>query len=620
MRETIKQTLDTELSALSTSSLRREYLFQNAIGGEKMNKQTRTAFAPVRRVALLLAIMLAMTCAAGAAFYPQIVTWFAGRYGNEWGAWMEKGSIALPDSAVELNGAIYTVDEVLVRGRGLYVLGHINPLPGHMLVEQDCSAHDPFGYNIHYGEDAPEGTPTIYGKSVETKSAIHYVACDVQGIGVDGGAVLTPGSWGYGAQVQKDGSIVFSLEVEDGIVVEPGKEYTLVMRAVSYGVFEDGSVNYDDLAEKTWEVTAVPEAIQQAEAADAADADENNASADAVQVNTDNDEIEVSVPKEYLSTGTLPVYYAVERDFTSVVKPEWFNGTGIAQETEGKNNYNRVTFNNEAQLEWDKNSLYYNEYDGTAEVQYEYENGEKVMVPCPKPTMANAACKLAGWMLFGWPVTGEVYTLEQSSLPNISLDEAKQRAEALFEQLGMEGYTCYEAIDMSLPRIQEMGEKWNALIRDGHMLSNPVLDYSLATAEDEGYLLSYSRNGTDSELGGMFHADVYVTAKGFASINICDLYVNGEVYAVPDKLVDWQRVADKLPSELSQGRYPLTLDRILSAQLVQCPVRADKAGDGMVLTPVWVITFDAHDNDESYENAHAVFDAVDGHLINGDWL
>ena len=124
----------------------------------------------------------------------------------------------------------------------------------------------------------------------------------------------------------------------------------------------------------------------------------------------------------------------------------------------------------------------------------------------------------------------------------------------------------------------------------------------------------------DSELGGMFHADVYVTAKGFASINICDLYVNGEVYAVPDKLVDWQRVADKLPSELSQGRYPLTLDKILSAQLVQCPVRADKAGDGMVLTPVWVITFDAHDNDESYENTHAVFDAVDGHLINGDWL
>ncbi|MBQ8536619.1 MAG: hypothetical protein IJ461_04360 [Clostridia bacterium] len=214
-----------------------------------------------RRAAILLAAMLAVTCAAGAAFYPQIINWFVNHYGQAHGAWMEKGSIAIPNGSVEENGAVFTIDEVLVRGRGLYVLGTIRAEEGYILVDSQCSAQEPWGYNIHYGETAPEGTPTIYQKAEETGCAIRYVHCDLSRIGVDGGALLKPGVWGYGARVQQDGSIVFTMEVEDGMVVEPGREYTLEFCAQTYGVQADGSINEEDMTERVWQITVVPEMI-----------------------------------------------------------------------------------------------------------------------------------------------------------------------------------------------------------------------------------------------------------------------------------------------------------------------------------------------------------------------
>ena len=209
-----------------------------------MNQKSATTFRSACCIAVLLTLLMAMTCVAGAAFYPRIISWFTNQYGQEWGAWMEKGNAALPDSAVEVNGAVYTIDEVLVRGRGLYVLGHISAEDGHVLVEWDSNVCDPFGYNIHYGEEAPDGTPAIAEKAAETNSILHYVACNLEGIGVDGGTILQPDCWGYEAKVQRDGNIVFSMEVEDGVAVDPGKEYTLAMRAASYGVLEDGSITF----------------------------------------------------------------------------------------------------------------------------------------------------------------------------------------------------------------------------------------------------------------------------------------------------------------------------------------------------------------------------------------
>ncbi|MGN0778281.1 MAG: hypothetical protein ACI4MJ_03960 [Aristaeellaceae bacterium] len=182
---------------------------------------------------------------------------------------MEQGRLALPDSSVEVNGAVFTIDEVLVGDRGLYVLGHINAEPGHMLVEQECSVHEPFGYNIHYGEAAPEGTPTMAEKAAADNCAVHYVGCSLEGIGIDGGQVLQPGCWGYAAKVHKDGSIVFSMEVEADASVKPGKAYTLVMCARSYGLLADGSIDNEALTEKTWQFTVIPAWMEQTSSDDA---------------------------------------------------------------------------------------------------------------------------------------------------------------------------------------------------------------------------------------------------------------------------------------------------------------------------------------------------------------
>ena len=217
-------------------------------------KKQKAVLPMARRAVILAAAMLAVCCVAGAAFYPQIISWFGDHYGSTYAAWMEKGNVALPQTSVEAEGAVFTVDQVLTRGRSLYVLGKIKPQAGYLLVDFDGSAQDPFGYNVHYGDKAPEGAPTILEKAQETQNRIRYVHCALESIGVDGGAMLAPGVWGYAVEEKADGSIAFSMEIEDGMAVEPGTEYTLEMSAYTYD-----PANREQLSETTWTFTVQPE-------------------------------------------------------------------------------------------------------------------------------------------------------------------------------------------------------------------------------------------------------------------------------------------------------------------------------------------------------------------------
>ena len=191
----------------------------------------RPAFVPA------LALLLALACAAGAAFSPQIVGWFAGQYGERWAAWLEKGSVAVPEIVVESEGAVYTIDEVLIRGRGLYVLGTIRPQEGYVIADYD--------------------TP---GRPVDGKQ-LRYVCCNLERIGVDGGVMLAPGTWGYAVEEKEDGSLTFSIEAEDGMAIEPGTEYTLEMRVRTYGADADGSVNMEDMDEQFQTFSVWPKTI-----------------------------------------------------------------------------------------------------------------------------------------------------------------------------------------------------------------------------------------------------------------------------------------------------------------------------------------------------------------------
>ena len=88
---------------------------------------------------------------------------------------------------------------------------------------------------------------------------------------------------------------------------------------------------------------------------------------------------------------------------------------------------------------------------------------------------------------------------------------------------------------------------------------------------------------------------------------------------MPDKLVDPETVLARLPVEIAQSRYSeMTLKSVVSIELTYAPARATNKEDGMVFTPAWYVTyFDT--KDASYE-AFAIFDAVDGTLLNAIFM
>lgn len=315
----------------------------------------------------------------------------------------------------------------------------------------------------------------------------------------------------------------------------------------------------------------------------------------------------------------MPVYAAVPRDFTQMVTPEMFNDSGIAENVTGKHNTRSVTFQDEAQLQVHREALYYNEYSGEEEVLYELaETGETYTEMLPKPSIAHAASLLASWMTFGWPETGEIYPLESEALTHITFAQAKARAEDLLASLGLDGYVCETALDMPLKRILEMGEKWGQLLGGGALVSTHRLDTSLATTQDEGYFLRYRRFGTESDLGGQFHADFYVTAAGFATINITDPYAMGQVLSTPKKLISWQDAAAALPKELADSHMQPKLNEITVARLTWCPVREKTSPSGMAFAPAWVLAFTALSDGQPSE-MYAIFNAETGRLIDGNW-
>lgn len=226
-------------------------------------KRRSFTFTPRRTAAILLAALMALCCVAGAAFAPRIAAWFAGHYGASYGEWVAGGNLAQPNASVTENGAVFTIDEVAARSRGLYVLGTIRPEEGYLILDSECSTEEPFGYNIHYGETAPEGTLSFAEKAQAEGKALRFVHCDLRSIGVDGGAMLVPGSWGYGARMQPDGSIVFTMEIEDGMTVQPGSEYTLELCATTWDASAGGYCNYENGTEQVFTVTVVPTSMDE---------------------------------------------------------------------------------------------------------------------------------------------------------------------------------------------------------------------------------------------------------------------------------------------------------------------------------------------------------------------
>ena len=556
-----------------------------------------------RTILITAAIIALLTAVAYAAFSSQVTELFGTLYGDDTKSWLEEGSVATTDQTYTLGDIVYTLDEVVYRSNGLYGVGTIRAKEGSdvVIMMQDQLLSDPYGYDIHGGigspETAPEGAKTVAEVAQEKGGKILLASVRLNRIGVDGGELLTPDCAGYSWAQQRDGSYLYTFEVSGGVVVEEGTTYQIEMRSYFFDTDADGNSIQETKQDGNWIVEIQPEPISEQTEEPAAE----------TTLTQTIDDVELIVPEEYGKTGTMSVFSAITRDFGENLTPELFNQSGIAETRESS-----LVYNDEAQLNWSPETLFYSEYKGTYNANYREPEREAVIVPLE--TLTHAAADLAGHVHSGWPETWEGIALDKTELNGITLDEAKAEVETLLEVLGVEGYTCDYALDMDVERIQSIGAQNNQRIEENEYSNAPILDYSLATQENEGFFLHYG-NGVMTD-GGQFDVRAYVTQNGVADLMLRDLYIKGDVVSTPETLVSPETVMAALPVEIANSRFSdMTLDHIICIELTYSPARAADKADGMVFTPAWYVVYQDNEAVKDGYTCYAIFNAVDGTLL-----
>ncbi len=557
----------------------------------------------MRTVLIATAIVVLLTAVAYAAFSSQVAEFFGKFYGNDMKQWLEQGDVAVPEQSLELNGVVFTLDEVVYRSNGLYGVGTIGVKEGSnvVLITQDYTPDAPFGYDV-YGiggvpEEAPDGTPTNADVASEKGAKLLMVDTIPDQIGVDGGPLLNPPTVGTSLKPMRDGSVQFLFEMSDATVIAEGAVYAIKLWSSVTEVTPDGQMDHENRQAEYWTVDIRPEPM----------GEQTQEPAAKPAVITQNiGAIQITVPGEYDKNGTLPIYAATVRDFGANLDPALFNISGVAKTENGL-----VIYNDEAQLSWSPETLFYNEYQGT--YNGNYRNPESEPWVFPKPTLSQAAADLAASVYSGLREHWEGITLTKTELAGITLDESKAEVDALLKALNVEGYTCDFALDMDVERIQSMGAIQNQFIEE-NQFNSPILDYLLAAQENEGYYLHYG-NGVRSERYG-FDVYAYVTENGIVDMHLRDWYIRGDVYATPDTLVSPEAIMERLPVEIANSRFSdMMVDHIISMELAYAPARVASAPDGMVFTPAWYVIYQDVRGVKSGYDSYAIFNAVDGTLI-----
>lgn len=410
-------------------------------------------------------------------------------------------------------------------------------------------------------------------------------------VGVDGGPLMVPGVVGLDQEAQEDGSLLISFEVADGLVIGQGRVFQLLFEA-----------RVKDEA-REWLLAVEP--LPQAEPEGAPGLPDSQAPGQK------EGSYDIILPEAFKLTGSLPIYQARPRDFEEGLNPALFNQSGIAEQGE-----NRVVFQDGAVLDWSPEALFYNEYQGGPESRYQAE-GKAISQQSPRPTLAQAAAELAGMVQGGWPDAShwQGEALEQTALSQITLKEAQGILENRLTALGVQGYRLAYALDMDRARIARLGAIYRQLQAKNPLWNKPEMDYSQAGAADEGYYLYYWNGITTDEQAFGVHA--YVTSRGIVRLVVRDLMTRGEAINTPEQLLSAAEAIARLPGEIARSRFSeMQLKQVLRAELTYS-IRRMQDGS-MVMTPAWHITY-KNVADQRYED-YAIFDAVDGRLLNARFL
>lgn len=332
----------------------------------------------------------------------------------------------------------------------------------------------------------------------------------------------------------------------------------------------------------------------------------------------------VVVPDIYQQTGTLPLYAAITRTdeaapLYDLVQAEWFNQSGEPAYENGsrRGRVDVFTFPDGAVLTAGPEYVDYVEYDGTMETLDPFGEG----VPpetLPKPSLKNAIGTLAASARQCWPELEEQPQMENTQLGDLSLENAKATLEALLDKMGLEGWQCVYALDMSVDRIHALGQNYREKLEG--ISNTPIPAYETADEKDQGFYLYYEKalNGVslehEAENGSAFSISAYVTASGLHSFVLRDTHAIGDVYDTPDGLIS----ASEALSAFEGGNPKRIRDGFESPEpyelcLTYRPARAASKKDGVVMTPAWFIRYTFLDGSPC--DGWAWYSALDGTLM-----
>ena len=572
--ERIIHAVDARLSGLPDDPWLTRRVLERSKGEQKVKKKLSLGLV------IVLALLVGLAAVGYAAFSSQVVEFFGRFYGQDTGEWLEQGQVALPAQSFTMDGVVFALEEVVYRDNSLYGVGSIRPAEGGkdvLIPDDDWSTEDAYG---------------LAQAAKERGGRLLCAGMRPGRVGVDEGELLGLDTVGLGFIPRQDGSIHVSFELSDSMAVSAGTTYTLAMEALLCEVTPEGKRMDATEHRETWTVVLKPgpapaEALPVCETA--------ALEGEPTQPQAEKLPYQLHVPLEYTQTGTLPIYKATARDFSAVLRPELFNRSGIAEQSE----YG-VTFQDGALLQWGPEAVFYNEFiSGSEWVQ---------TLKCWVADLASDALR------------DNLYSLEATTLTEITLDKAQATVTQLLDALGMSGYTCDTALDMSIDRIVAMGSKWNAQRDAGYINTNlPHYDLDKVTTADEGYFLSYHKLGQafDQKTGDRFSVYAYVTAKGIVRASIRDYCIPAEVYDTPAALIPPQAAVDALPDAIRASRYPdMQALSITDVALKYEPMRAPNKKDGMVLSPVWLVIYQDCESNSRSNTGWAAFDAVTGKLFD----
>ena len=568
--------------------------------GEKPVKR-KLSLALILCIVLVLAL-LGTACALLAS--SQVADFFRQYWNHDLGDWLQQGKLAQPGDSVTIGDVSFTVDEVVYRNRELFGIGTARPANGRdVLVPMDLAD----AWDLYSREK--EGQELIR-QAAAAGGRLLAIETDVQEIGVDGGTMLPTEYTGAYNIRNEDGSITFSFET-GGTAVEDGTTYQMKLNHCVYELTPEGGQKEDSFVDRSWTLAFTPETVAETTAAEAAPVS---------PAAPPQDGYELIVPDEYRETGTLPFYQAAENDFSRVVRPEWFNRTGILKEESAPGSAYYV-FSDHAALSVDPEAVSYSEY---TDEPFDYnwrarEIDDPDLEPAwgDKPAFSASIAAVASFVNWSDDFAKDA-VLTKRQLTRLSFADAEAAAKNMLDQLQLSGYELSWALDMDLDRIRTLGKAYNEhWYESGSAFTDaPRYDYDPATAEDEGYYLIYTQAGTADAGAAEGSASFFITCRGIVSAQVRCSFIMGEKAGAPASLITPEKALERLYEEIAASRNGEKAVAIRKAELTHMPLRAENKQEGMLFTPVWVLTYVDEAGEKKGFDSWAVFNAVNGKLVD----